>query len=107
MFLDPKALWRRFDYLHNVLKFSHEHLLRSSKLLMTREHKLKNRIGFLQSIARAQFNPEKPNYVSTNDIIDGDDAHFAVTVAKSSVIEFNNYLKTLWIANIPSQNCFF
>jgi hypothetical protein len=30
-----------------------------------------------------------------------------VTVAKSSVIEFNNYLKTLWIANIPSQNCFF
>ena len=62
---------------------------------MTRHQKLRNRIGFLQSIARAQFNPDKPNYISSDAIIDGDDSHFAGTVAKSSILEFNNYLKTL------------
>jgi len=62
---------------------------------MTREHKLRHRIGFLQSIARAQFDPTKPNYISMKGIIDGDDVHFAGTVAKSSVVEYNKYLKTL------------
>lgn len=91
----PPTLLRRFDFIHNTVKFSHEHIARSPKLLLTREGRLRGRIGYLQFLGRAQFNPEKPNFISTEDIIEGDDSHFAVHIAKSSVIHFNEYLKTL------------
>jgi len=93
--IHPTKLWLRFDYLHNELQFSHENLVRSPELLMTSVTKMRERVGFLQLLGRAQFDPEKPNFVSADNLINGDDGHFAVQVAKHSVVEFNEYLKTL------------
>jgi mTERF domain-containing protein len=93
--IHPTKLWQRFDYLHNELKFSHEDLMHSPKLLLTALTTLGERVGFLQKLGRAQFNPEKPNFVSADNLIEGDDADFVVRIAKSSVVEFNEYLKTL------------
>lgn len=56
---------------------------------------MKHRIGFLEHIGKAQFDPEKPNYVSFGMIYEGDDSTFAIKVAKSSVLEFNEYMKCL------------
>ncbi|ODN01526.1 Transcription termination factor 3, mitochondrial [Orchesella cincta] len=91
----PVSLRRRFDYLHNEEKFSHADFLRWPMLLLTRERRLKERIGFLRKLGRAQFSPEKPNYISAEMLCTGTDADFATDVAKVGVVEFNNYLKTL------------
>jgi mTERF domain-containing protein len=75
--------------------FSHEDIARCPDLLGVRESRLKNRIGFLKKIGKAQFDPEKPNYVSFKMMYAGDDSEFATKVAKSSVLEYNNYMKSL------------
>jgi len=93
--IDPTALWKRFDYLHNETKFSHEDIARCPEVLLVRESRLKNRIGFLKHIGKAQFDPEKPNYVSFKMVYSGEDSEFATKIAKCSVLEFNNYMKSL------------
>lgn len=92
---EPDAIRARFDYLHNTVKFSHEAFVVCPQLLLTRESKLRKRIGFLQSEGRAQFDPEQPNYVTFKMIYERDDAEFATKVARSSVLKFNEYLKNL------------
>ncbi|XP_021948918.2 transcription termination factor 3, mitochondrial [Folsomia candida] len=91
----PDSIRRRFDYLHNVVKFPHNAFVLCPELLLVRESRLKHRIGFLEHIGKAQFDPEKPNYVSFGMIYEGDDSTFAIKVAKSSVLEFNEYMKCL------------
>ncbi|CAG7734844.1 unnamed protein product [Allacma fusca] len=90
-----KQIWLRFDYLHNEVKFTHEQILKWPKILTTNRSRVKARIGFLQQIGRAQFNPEKPNFVSFRDIFEKDDAIFATQVAHSSVHKYNEYLKSV------------
>ncbi|CAL8143846.1 unnamed protein product [Orchesella dallaii] len=89
------SLRRRFDYLHNEEKFSHADVVRCPMLLLTRERRLRERIGFLREVGRAQFSPKQPNYISSEMLVTGTDAEFATDVAKVGVIEYNNYLKTL------------
>jgi len=86
---------RRFDYLHNEAKISHQDIARSPELLLVRESRLKNRMGFLQYLGKAQYDSEKPNYVTFKMIYSGEDAEFATKVAKSSVLEYNMYMKSL------------
>lgn len=82
--------------MHNEEKFSHQEFVKYPGIFLTRERRLRERIGFLRSIGRAQFNPKKPNFVSIDMIYSsGVDSNFCTTVARASVQEFNNYLKSL------------
>lgn len=94
-FIVPASLRLRFDYLHNEEKFSHADFLRWPMLLLTRERRLRQRIGFLRKLGRAQFDPRQPRYISPERLCTGNDVEWAADVARATVAEYNNYLKTL------------
>lgn len=95
IFSGPESIWGTFDYLHNTVKFPHEAFLLCPALFLVRESRLRHRIGFLEKVGKAQFDPTKPNYVSFPMIYEGDDIEFSTKVADSSVLEYNEYLKSL------------
>lgn len=63
------------------------------KVLYAREGRLKERLGFLRHLDRAQFNAKLPGYVSPYDIAATSDEVFLEKVAKSTPEEYENYLK--------------
>nr|CAG4637305.1 EOG090X0C5Y [Ceriodaphnia reticulata] len=85
----------RFDYLHNVIKMDHELMLQFPALLTCRQFRIKQRHEFLCHLGRAQYNQNLANYVNPLHLIEDTDAHFAVTIAKSSIQDFNDFCKTL------------
>ncbi|XP_066250322.1 transcription termination factor 3, mitochondrial [Euwallacea similis] len=88
-------LLQSFEYLNNKMDVLHEDLLNFPEALGCRATRLKQRHQFLVKLRRDQFNPRKPNYISLSTMIKGTDVHFAVEVAKSTIEEFNLFLKTL------------
>jgi len=77
------------------VKIPHKQFVEDPDLLLCRVAKLQPRIMFLQKLDRLQLDPGKPNFTPMKNIYTGLDAQFATSVAKSSVIEFNEFLKTL------------
>ncbi|XP_075211547.1 mitochondrial transcription termination factor 3 [Lycorma delicatula] len=90
-----KHILERFNYLHNVMKLSHELISSQPEVLTCRVFRLQQRHKFLESLGRAQFNPTQPGYVSLKSLISGDDSEFCRDVAKSAVSVFNMFQKTL------------
>nr|CAG4650434.1 EOG090X0C5Y [Sida crystallina] len=93
--MNRHILVERFDYLHNVIKMDHDTIVTFPAVLTCRDFRLRERHQFLRFLGRHQYNPKEPNYVSPLDLIRGTDAVFACNVAKSSVLEFNDFCKTL------------
>ncbi|XP_042887372.1 transcription termination factor 3, mitochondrial-like [Penaeus japonicus] len=89
------SLLRRFNYTHNEMGLSHSLLVKFPKILQSREIRLKQRHIFLKNLGRAQYDPRKPNYVSPASLIEGNDLDFCNNVAKSTIHDFNIFLKTL------------
>ncbi|CAA9997419.1 unnamed protein product [Nesidiocoris tenuis] len=85
----------RFNYVHNEMGLSHDLILSQPTILTYREKRIKERHKFLKSIGRAQYDPTQPLFVSTNALLSGTDAEFCRNVAKTSIIVFNKFLKTL------------
>jgi len=90
----------QFELLHNKLKIPHEMLAKFPKSLLALPWITKRRILFLESLGRAQFDPNLPNYVSPAMLTDtaGDDQGdevFCDKVAKCSVDLFEKFQKTL------------
>jgi mTERF domain-containing protein len=46
-------------------------------------------------LGKNQYDPTKPNYVSLDDIIVEDDEEFCKETAKTSVAEFNAFLRLI------------
>nr|CAG4645769.1 EOG090X0C5Y [Lynceus sp. MCZ IZ 141354] len=103
LFLKKPKLWitnrsclvRRFDFAHNEMKLSHETILHFPHLLTTRDFRLKQRHLFLKFLGRVQYDPKKEMYVSPKHLVEKTDSEFCTEVAKSTVGEFNDFLKTL------------
>jgi len=104
----PTVLWQskenlvlqQFEILHNEAKIPHEILARFPTSLLTPWWVTKQRLLFLESLGRAQFDPNLPNYVSPEMLTDisGDeygDVAFCNKVAKCSVELFEKFQKTL------------
>ena len=89
------SLLGKFDYIHNIMGIPHEYMVHIPQVFYSREFRIKQRHLFLQKIHKAQYDPEKPNYISLKDLVTGDDLHFATEVAKSSLATFNLFLKTM------------
>jgi len=49
---------------------------------------------FLMEMKRAQYDPNKPMYVSAKDLISGTDVEFCRNIAKTSIQIYNEFLKT-------------
>lgn len=92
---DHEELIERFDYVHNIMKFSHEKILQSPEILTSRKYRLKQRHGFLKSLGKAQYDETKPGYISIKSLVEGTDKEFVENVSKSSLETYNNFMKTL------------
>ena len=79
------------------MKMDHETILNFPAVLSSREFRIKQRHEFLQYLNRAQYNPQLENYINPLEIIRGTDSHFAVSVAKSSIAEFKDFCKIMWL----------
>lgn len=84
-----------FDFLHNVMGLSHKDILLWPQIFLTRTFIIEQRHRYLVSLGRAQYNPKKENYISLRDLVRGSDADFCENVAKSSVEQFNEFVKTI------------
>ncbi|KAI1305374.1 Transcription termination factor 3, mitochondrial [Halotydeus destructor] len=90
-----ERLVARFDYLHNVVGLSNQEVSRFPALLANGIEILKQRAGYLKILQRDQFNPEKPGYIPPLALCSGSDAEFCERYSKTSVADFNLYLKSL------------
>lgn len=77
------------------MNIPHNRIVQECGILGCRESRLKQRHLFLEKIGKAQYDPNKPNYVSLTSLISGTDGVFCSEVAKSSVDIFNMFLKSL------------
>ncbi|XP_067666952.1 transcription termination factor 3, mitochondrial-like [Haliotis asinina] len=96
LFLTNKYdLGRKFDYLYNTMEMSHNKLVEWPQVFRCRLHIIQQRHRFLLSVDRAQYDPTKENYVSLNALVSGTDLAFCENVAKVSIFQFNNFLKSI------------
>jgi len=84
-----------FDYVHNVMKLTHQQIVEFPQILKSRTFRVKQRHLFLELLGRAQYNPNLEGYISPKALVSGTDSEFCQTVAKSSVEAFNIFLKSI------------
>lgn len=93
--LGSKSLTKRFNIVHTVMGIPHKHILHFPGILLTRDFKIEQRHKFLVKCGCAQYDPCQPNYVSLEDLAILSDGEFCRKCAKTSLLEFNEFLKTL------------
>lgn len=93
--MNQLALIRRFNYIHNSMKISHEDILKSPGILLSREFRIRQRHTFLSQLNRAQYDSTKENYVPIIALAEGTDVDFCKKYAKCTVDDFNLFLKTI------------
>ena len=74
----------------------HDSLAQWPNVFRTRLHLLQQRHTYLTSLARAQYDPERENYVSLKALVGSTEREFCERLAKTSVAQFHDFLKTLW-----------
>ncbi|KRY37442.1 RuvB-like 1 [Trichinella spiralis] len=110
--MDRSVLMKSFDYLHNVVGFSHETILSWPRCLRESSYKARARHQFLKRLKRDQFDPQRPNYVTVEAMLSGDDGEFCARVAKcpeavlstASLILLISLLVTLTLAGSDVNN---
>ncbi|KAB0798472.1 hypothetical protein PPYR_09465 [Photinus pyralis] len=96
LFMKSQAnLLKTFEFLHKKMNIPIERIVEVPEVLMCRLFRIRQRHLFLDSLGRAQYNHRNPNYVSLLQLVSGSDVDFSVDVAKSSVQDFNLFLKSL------------
>nr|CAI5820771.1 unnamed protein product [Callosobruchus analis] len=90
-----QRLLKTFDYLHNTMKIAIETIIETPEILTCRQSRLMQRHLFLEKLGRTQYNPKKPNYIALTSLVADTDSNFATELAKSSVIAYNEFLKSL------------
>lgn len=84
-----------FDYVHNTMKISHEQIIKFPLILKRRVSLIRGRHLYLEFLNRNQYDPTKPLYVPLNAFYGIDDSEFCQNYAKTSVNDFNQFLKTI------------
>ncbi|XP_070495366.1 transcription termination factor 3, mitochondrial, partial [Chironomus tepperi] len=95
LMMNKDSLNERFNYVHNIMKFSHDKILQNPQILNTRLSRIENRHKFLKLLKRDQFDEKLPRYVSLKDIYSGSDDEFVTQVCESTIETYDNFLKTL------------
>lgn len=84
-----------YDFVNHKMGIDNAQLVKTPFILIARLFRVKERHGFLKMIGRAQYDPTKELYISPDQLCMGVDEEFAVNVAKRSLEEFHQYLRTL------------
>ncbi|XP_075438795.1 transcription termination factor 3, mitochondrial [Ascaphus truei] len=90
-----KKLTETFNYVHNEIGIPHHLIVKFPQIFNTKLLRLKERHAFLTFLGRAAYDPTQPNYVSLDKLSSLPDEAFCAEVAKASVQEFEQFLKTL------------
>lgn len=77
------------------MEIPHNLILQFPGCLLKRRFAVKQRHLYLKALNRAQYDPKKEGYVSLKAIVSGSDADFCAETAKTSLKQFNDFLKTL------------
>ena len=93
--IDHSALVERFAFASKVMKLSHDTIIEFPQILTSRQFRTEQRHRFLEKLGKAQYNPKKDLYISPKTLVDGPDDHFVINVAKSDILSYNAFLKTL------------
>ncbi|KXJ74671.1 hypothetical protein RP20_CCG013164 [Aedes albopictus] len=93
--INQDKLLHRFDYVHRRMQVPHQEILRTPEILESRDHRIKQRHGFLKFLGKAQYDPQKELYISLKSLVEGTDEEFATITAKSNMQCYESYLKTL------------
>ncbi|XP_042529087.1 transcription termination factor 3, mitochondrial isoform X1 [Dipodomys spectabilis] len=92
---NKRKLTQTFDYVHNVMSIPHHIIVKFPQVFNTRLFKIKERHLFLVYLGRAQYDPQKPNYISLDKLVSIPDEIFCEELAKASVKDFEKFIKTL------------
>lgn len=81
--------------MHNVMGLSHKTITEFPKVFGSRLFIFPQRHKYLVSLGRAQYDPTVENYVSPIKLVEGRNDEFCKNVAKTSLEEFEQFMKTL------------
>lgn len=90
-----ELIQNNFTFLNKVAKLSHHEIAFYPPILYAPLIVIKSRFAFLKHLDRVQFDPTKPNYVTLKSLAERDDKEFCRRTAKTSIDEYNKFLKTL------------
>lgn len=84
-----------FDFVHNQMGLSHEQIAKFPKIFLRRLRLIRPRHFYLKTLNRAQYDPTLPLYVPLSAFYEIDDAEFCLQYAKTSVNDYNLFLKSI------------
>lgn len=84
-----------YDYVNHDMGLDNEQLVRTPFILIGRHFRIRERHGFLKKIGRAQYDANKPLYISPDSLALVSDEVFAEELAKRTLAQFHEYLRTL------------
>ncbi|XP_044524411.1 transcription termination factor 3, mitochondrial [Gracilinanus agilis] len=90
-----RKLTETFDYVHNVMHIPHHLIVKFPQVFNSKLLRVKERNSFLTYLGRAQYDPQKPNYISLDKLVSIPDEEFCKEIAKASLQDFEMFLKTL------------
>ncbi|NWW34356.1 MTEF3 factor, partial [Panurus biarmicus] len=90
-----KRLIQTFDYLHNIMGIPHHMLTRFPQVFNSKLLRIRERHMFLAFLGRAQYDPAQPRYISLDQLVSLPDEVFCTEIAKVSMQDYENFLKTL------------
>ncbi|XP_044280372.1 transcription termination factor 3, mitochondrial isoform X2 [Varanus komodoensis] len=93
--INKRKLTQIFDYLHNVMGIPHQLMVHFPQVFNSKLLRIKERHMFLKFLGRAQYDPEKPNYISLEKLVSLPNEVFCTEVAKAKVKDFQTFLKTM------------
>ena len=84
-----------FDLMHTKAELPVELILKFPEVFLAEdESSFENRLQYLMTIKRNQFDPEKPLFIPLTSLSEGDDELFAVKFARTSLEDYDLFLKT-------------
>jgi mTERF domain-containing protein len=84
-----------FDYLHNTMGIPHSMMLTFPQCFRTRLFKFQQRHQYLVYLGKARYDPLKPGFVPLKRLCLTTDTEFCTEIAKTTIEDFNDFLKTL------------
>nr|XP_033789057.1 transcription termination factor 3, mitochondrial [Geotrypetes seraphini] len=93
--MNKKKLTGTFDYVHNKMNIPHHIITKFPQVFNGKLLRIKERHMFLMFLGRAQYDPAQASYVSLDRLVSLPDEVFCTDIAKASVQDFENFLKTL------------
>lgn len=84
-----------FEFITKTMKIPLQLILKQPQVLLHRKFTVRERHKYLEKLGRAQYNPFLPGYIPLLELFSVPDAEFCKKFAKTSVLTYNEFLKTL------------